>query len=68
MHFSFHDTDQEVVYVVKPPRSFGEQDLGELPRTRYPLVVILLRNDEDDCEQPQETDVVRKKFQLNILV
>jgi len=38
----YHERNEEVIHSVKPPLDFNGESLGDNPRTRYPLVVIIV--------------------------
>ncbi|RWS07855.1 cytochrome b-c1 complex subunit Rieske: mitochondrial-like protein [Dinothrombium tinctorium] len=50
------ETEKEIV--IKPLKELTPQDLGESPRSRYPLVVLLIRNEDDTDRELQDEDVV----------
>jgi hypothetical protein len=38
----YHERNEEVIHSVKPLLDFNGESLGDNPRTRYPLVVIIV--------------------------
>lgn len=51
-----HERERELI--LKPVQAFDERDLGEQNRTKFPLVVMCLINEDDlDCEL-NDTDTV----------
>jgi len=55
----YYETNEEITHWVRPPAEyFSGESLGYNPRTRYPLVVIIVRNDDDDGVEVNDNDVV----------
>ncbi|CAG2111467.1 unnamed protein product [Medioppia subpectinata] len=55
----YYETSEEIIHWVKPPTDyFSGESLGYNPRTRYPLVVLIVRNDDDDGVEVNDNDVV----------
>jgi hypothetical protein len=44
--------------IIQPPEPFEESALGGSPRSRYPMVVVLFRNEDDLDEELRDADTV----------
>ncbi|XP_054154006.1 cell growth regulator with RING finger domain protein 1-like [Oppia nitens] len=55
----YYETNETVTHWIKPPDVyFSGESLGYNPRSRYPLVVLIIRNDDDDGVEIDDNDVV----------
>jgi hypothetical protein len=70
IHLRFHEIDEEKILELKPKCSLTEEQLGPMPRSRYPLVIIMIRNDDDEGAEMNNNDVVREisSCQLNQII